>query len=389
MSVRVRAHLTSWHGPVTPEQAFEALGARSPAWMLDVNGRVLAANRMALWLWGLEDDQFQGVDVFQIFADNVERIPAELNPTFWKAKFRIETLVENDGPSVFDRLRNMYPELQRMFDDMRVEKSRDDVWQYVLKIGPPEGAQHNRMPKHLTFRTTVSAVIAYDNTEYGFLAQYSPDSTTDFILNELSTTAGAPGDYILPTSDALPMPTAPSTIPESPSIDVRSEPSILARLRERSGTVAPASRKDVLLLSVLTAAAMAAAIAALVAGLVAAAPSGLALLLAATFSIMSIGALLLVVRAAFFRSQYLAEARSILLDLTTLRAIGEQAIPRDDRASTVLFEELIDEGRRLRDGLLLSQDRQLASDLNAAAYAALNLSQLVASQATAPRPDEA
>ena len=61
-----------------------------PAWLLDSRGVIHAANLMAFWLWDtirpgepVKPDSLLGISVFNILADNLERIPVDQNVDFY------------------------------------------------------------------------------------------------------------------------------------------------------------------------------------------------------------------------------------------------------------------------------------------------------------------
>lgn len=118
-----------------------------PACFLDPHGIIYAANLMAFWLWGtirpgepIKPDSLLGTSLFNILADNLERIPVDQNIEFYtKRAAVVKRLDANSGLplySSFIAAMKADPRLARIYNDAMPDADRE--WEYSLRIAPPD-----------------------------------------------------------------------------------------------------------------------------------------------------------------------------------------------------------------------------------------------------------
>ena len=155
-----------------------------PAWFFDSRGVIRGANLMAFWLWNalqpgepIRPDFLLGKSIFNIFADNIERIPVEQNIEFYSKRSavvkRMDANMKLHSP--------LYePFIAAMKSDPRLEPIyRQDApyiereWEYILRIAPPghRGAGDSEL---LEIQVTLFRL----ERDTGFLAMYSPTPAT-------------------------------------------------------------------------------------------------------------------------------------------------------------------------------------------------------------------
>jgi len=159
-----------------------------PAWYLDTRGVIRGANLMAFWLWDtlkagepIRPDALLGKSVFNVFAQNFERIPADLNEEFYAKK---SAIVKRMNAEKGSDLTLYAPFVAAMKADPRLENIYqqaalypENEWENPIKITPPEFgsvADSDRGTRLLEFQVTNYRLER--NT--GFLATYIPTPAT-------------------------------------------------------------------------------------------------------------------------------------------------------------------------------------------------------------------
>jgi hypothetical protein len=176
--------------PLSSKEADKRLESSRPVWRLGLDGKLLRANLLALWIWGaptidgrLVDSDFRGHTVFDIFARSVRdgRLPLELNRTFWIAKFRVESFLVGVHAGLED-IRTVHPILNDYYAVAKSRSLRDtDNWTYVLTMTAPSDETTLR-DEVMRFRTTVSVVYDEAGRHIGFVADYAPVGYTRDII---------------------------------------------------------------------------------------------------------------------------------------------------------------------------------------------------------------
>jgi hypothetical protein len=184
-----------------------------PAWYLDTRGVIRGANLMAFWLWDtlkagepIRPDALLGKSVFNVFAQNFERIPADLNEEFYAKK---SAIVKRMNAEMGSDLTLYTPFVAAMKADPRLENIYqqaalypENEWENPIKITPPEFgsvADSDRGTRLLEFQVTNYRLER--NT--GFLAIYTPTPTTLPTFEKLySLLADQYGDKVFMQQDA-------------------------------------------------------------------------------------------------------------------------------------------------------------------------------------------
>lgn len=378
-----RAHITSEHGPVTLAEAHHILSLPVPAWRLDTKGNLLEANLLALWVWGatesegtLEAEQFINANAFRIFADSVTRIPFEENPSFWKAKLRIGDFIVPDTRSPIDELREAYPELQKLYDEMR-KNPPEIVWQYLLKIRVDEGGSGRDF---VSFRTTVSAVMTGSEEPAGYVAQYDPLNTdsADSIEQMRKQLTGAGQQYIQNLRRVLDLSSSDDGR-EVRASDEEGDLSDIARVSESRGRsrtaptgyrwrlrgrsqYAPATRRELVVFVIVAALGLVGSFAATTYVLAIGATSGPIILGGVSITLSTIS-IILAILGYFHRVEYLGASSAAIEELRAVSALSTYNAVFDEQTQRRLVGRL-DDARRLRNGLLVSGDTSMAVALS-------------------------
>jgi len=162
-----------------------------PAWILDSQGVIRAANLMAFWLWDtinpgepIRPGALLGNSIFTIFAGNFKRIPVEENSEFYAKKSAVVKRLSNElgtdsslyAPFIAamknDPLRAQIYEQAVLYPDRE--------WDYTFSIAPP-GTRGNSSSELLAFQVTIFRLEGHD----GFLATYTPTKATLPVIEEL------------------------------------------------------------------------------------------------------------------------------------------------------------------------------------------------------------
>ena len=162
-----------------------------PAWILDSQGVIHAANLMAFWLWDtinpgepIRPGALLGNSAFNIFAGNFKRIPVEGNSEFYAKKSAVVKRLSNE-PGTDSSL--YAPFIAAMKNDpLRAQIYEQAVlypdreWDYTFSIAPP-GIRGNSNSELLAFQVTIFRLEGYT----GFLATYTPARATLPVIEEL------------------------------------------------------------------------------------------------------------------------------------------------------------------------------------------------------------
>jgi hypothetical protein len=151
-----------------------------PAWFLDSQIVIRGANLMAFWLWDalrpgepIRPDALLGKSAFNIFAHNIERIPADLNVEFYTKRSavvkRIDANMRSHSPlyAPFIAAMKSDPRLAQIYEQDTPYIERE--WEHILRIAPPghRGAGDTEL---LEFQVTIFRL----EKDAGFLAMYTP-----------------------------------------------------------------------------------------------------------------------------------------------------------------------------------------------------------------------
>jgi hypothetical protein len=178
------------HPPVGEAEANAALKAHHPSWHLTLDGCIVAANSLALWLWGGADAgraagvpdpaTLLGANVFDVLAQNLRRIPTERNRDFLAKTAWIEkTIGGTTDTSLFQGAMLADPDLRRIYEGA-AHGIDGNAWEYDLCIAPPEAAANDHL---LEFRTTVWAV-ARGGEPLGYAANYLSLRETEQVVEK-------------------------------------------------------------------------------------------------------------------------------------------------------------------------------------------------------------
>lgn len=184
------------HPLITIEDASTRLREHHPVWLMNKEGTLTAANLLAFWLWGgIRPDNtpdvvnFLGVNVLEIIARNLFRIPKRHNRIFLLRKSQVLKKFAEAFPelSTCSLAKAMIadPELREIYDDADPNEL-SHVWQYTLKIKHPQEDQP--LDFLLQVQTTVSTVYE-DEEPVGWIAIYQPwqsEVTQHFFIQEFN-----------------------------------------------------------------------------------------------------------------------------------------------------------------------------------------------------------
>ena len=157
-----------------------------PAWLLDSRGVIHAANLMAFWLWDtirpgepVKPDSLLGISVFNILADNLERIPVDQNVDFYMKRSavvkRIDANLRSPLYASFIGAMKANPRMAQIYDYTIPNLDRE--WEYPLRIALPGLKGSTRF---LEFQVTHYRLEG----DVGSLVMYSPTPATLPVIEE-------------------------------------------------------------------------------------------------------------------------------------------------------------------------------------------------------------
>ena len=162
-----------------------------PAWFLDSQGVIRAANLMAFWLWDMINPgepirprALVGNSVFTIFAGNFKRISVEENSEFYAKKAAVakrlsgEPGTDSSLYAPFITAMKNDPLLAQIYEQAVLYPDRE--WDYTFSIAPPR-ITGNSNSKLLVFQVTIFRLEG----QAGFLATYTPTRATLPVIEEL------------------------------------------------------------------------------------------------------------------------------------------------------------------------------------------------------------
>jgi hypothetical protein len=193
MAVDILQSIWQTAASMSASEADHILQERYPAWRLRLDSTIVAANQLALYVWGarrinryFDPESLFGQPAFRIFEGNLDRIPiGHQNRSFFLAKFKLIFKLYGDDPDApfsMARLRNSF--LRDVWEEAISDPELGDVWDYRLTIRPIE---HRQSVELLQFQTRVTAVYSntYERREEGYVASYNPiDETARIIDNK-------------------------------------------------------------------------------------------------------------------------------------------------------------------------------------------------------------
>jgi hypothetical protein len=161
-----------------------------PAWFMDAQVVVRAANLMAFWLWDtikpgepIRPDALLGRSVFSIFAENFKRIPAEQNNEFYMKKSAVVKRLKNelgeDSPLHASFTTAMKDNLQLAQIYKQAVLYPDREWDFIFRIASP-GIRGVSKSELLEFQVTMYRFEGYT----GFLAAFTPAGATLAVIEE-------------------------------------------------------------------------------------------------------------------------------------------------------------------------------------------------------------
>lgn len=161
-----------------------------PVWLLKLDGTLIAANLLALWLWDLlspgllQAQELPPLRAFDIFAANLKRLPLSENSDFLQRKSSTAKFVEErtefgEEPILaFKQAMMKRPELKEIY----VKADAEDfpkTFNYELNIKPP---RQLKPPALLQFKTHVYMLLGQDGKAIGFGTVYNPLGITQSIV---------------------------------------------------------------------------------------------------------------------------------------------------------------------------------------------------------------
>lgn len=175
--------------PVTEKEADQLLQAETiPIWRLGLDGMLVSANPMALWLWNvirlservLSIPDLLNINVFDLFRRSFARIPIEFaeNRDFFTKKSAVIKRILRESktysPSPFTSFRDaMWADPQHRFIYEQAANP-DEEWEYTIRITHPDILNSTIL---LEFRTIVNA-IQHNGMKIGYIARYRPAGDT-------------------------------------------------------------------------------------------------------------------------------------------------------------------------------------------------------------------
>lgn len=156
-----------------------ALRDSYPAWFLDPDGVITAANLMAFWLCDTlsagdlpQPDTLLGVNALIVLADNVKRIPVGENiELFTKSSALVKHAAAGKDSSVYAPFVDMmmsHSGLKYIYEHSLPHPEHE--WEYPLKIVPPGADPAGNMDVLLEFQVTHYRLEG----DSGFLVTYTP-----------------------------------------------------------------------------------------------------------------------------------------------------------------------------------------------------------------------
>ncbi len=157
-----------------------------PAWFLDSRGVIHAANFMAFWLWNtirpgepIRPDSLLGISVFNILADNLERIPVDHNVDFYMKGSavvkRMDANLSSPLYASFIAAMKANPRRAQIYDYAIPHPDRE--WEYPIRIVPLGTRGSSRF---LEFQVTHYLLEG----DIGFLVMYTPTPATLPVIEE-------------------------------------------------------------------------------------------------------------------------------------------------------------------------------------------------------------
>jgi hypothetical protein len=162
--------------------AWAALHDTFPALLLDRRGFIRAANLLAFWLCDLlrPEEPFRpegllGVSIFQLQADQIERVPVELNLEFYsKRSALVKRMASNlHLPHYESFIAAMQADAGRAQIYARAASPVDHEWEYTITVAAP-----GSMGLYLEFQATNFRLEG----DGGFLVMWSPSVQTQSII---------------------------------------------------------------------------------------------------------------------------------------------------------------------------------------------------------------
>jgi hypothetical protein len=205
--VRTTSTRTAGYPAKTRSDAESMLVQGAPAWFLGVDGRVIAGNLLAIWLWGgvqkrqVRSDVIIGRHAFEIYQRHRRRIPFDINPSFVQAKLLAASRLGEDFPSPL--LTKFVNDLRSTSDNSALlsgtpeQRARKEEDSYALRMIPPAGSYGIDL---LEFSVNVYEV-RLKALWLGFVALYEPiGDTVEFIRNKreyIDTNYGTISPYVV------------------------------------------------------------------------------------------------------------------------------------------------------------------------------------------------
>lgn len=357
-----RAHLTSSHGPASVQSANAALYRETPAWILDMDGAVVAANSFVLFVWDLTWREARKMSVFEIFEKNASRLTHPQNDQFWRSKFRVEALVDPEGLPPLRRLRAGSEHLQNIYSTMRDVDEDDVLWQYIVRLKDPTASG-----RELEFRTTVSLILDANGNELGFLAEYQPQPGAQWTVERLQKLSRESSEAGISTVFGQPLVSAESADPLERAEFVESSREGVEASRDLRSDQYPASLSGMAALSVAAVLAIAAPVLLLLLQ-GSSLTDGVTPLIFIPIVGGSLATVVALARAFVNRSEYLSRARSLIMELRGARTSGIARISLFDEDVRRWLDQLLADARVYRDGLMLAGYVKAADEINIEIY---------------------
>lgn len=183
------------HPPMSWDEARTHINGTNPVWLLSIGCDITAANLLALWLWGMLQQEEEinasdllGINVFDIFTRNLARIPTELNREFLLTKAAVAKQVASfsgEGPiRFFKQALESTPEGRDIYGRANF-KELPHPWNYSVKMMPPGWDTPTDLLKFETSVLRVSRSSQLDDRNTALIAIYKPLGITSYIINQL------------------------------------------------------------------------------------------------------------------------------------------------------------------------------------------------------------
>jgi hypothetical protein len=181
------------------------LPKHQPVWLIGLDGTVIAANLLVLWLWGvLSPDLVQSkklptLRTFDIFYQNFNRIPIAENKGFFQKKSVDAKVIENisssEGPvRAFKEAMLSTPQLKGIYRRAKINDF-SSTFEFELNINPPEELTP---PGLLQFKGTMYFPVNQEAAPVGFWTIYTP------ISERTQSIIGTKYDQLLDVYDTIP-----------------------------------------------------------------------------------------------------------------------------------------------------------------------------------------